>query len=293
MSHLGRLLFPSSKYNALLAGAYCSLTGIAGYYAYKGHNYLSAEKSPTQQNLLKVQKAFIYGEALESADNALNICGRIKCMKVDQLTHLSGTHKPFSWVIGNCGLYQLSKCKSDYDKLLLLGAEKDWIELQLWNGNHFNLYLFPEISDNYTAKWATWQGVFELLKENESEIYKKILPFKEDLINTPFDDIEAKSSFEYLDVEELGPKDPRYLTKDRFLNINDDELTLSDSRFLLYCYLGLSKYFDGNGYTKDEYGKKGCKEYLIKNMKLDDMENIKLIELDVKIPEISDTIRHK
>ena len=284
MSSVSHILFPSSKYNGILAGVYCSITGIAGYYTYKNLQSNAIEDSPINSNLFNVEQAFLDEEELKSADDAINICGRIKCMKPNETTNLSNKHEPFSFIIGSCGLYNLSKYKSDYDKLILLGFTKEWIELQLYNGNQFNLYLFPEKSNNYKATLAKWDGIFELIKINEPEIHKKIVPFIKELKDTPFEDIEAKSDFEFLDVDELGQNDKRYLTKQRFLEIKQDDLTLVDVRFFLYSFMGLTKYFDGDGYSVDQYGNKGCKQYLIKNIKLNEINNIKIIELNVQIP---------
>ena len=111
------------------------------------------------------------------------------------------------------------------------------------------------------------------------------MPFREELQTVPFDDIESKSDFQFLDVYERGPfEDDRYLTKDRFLNIKQDELTLVDVRFFLWCYMGLSSLFDGAGYTMDASGNRGCKEYLMKNMKVSDIDNLKVVKLNVNIP---------
>ena len=87
-----------------------------------------------------------------------------------------------------------------------------------------------------------------------------------------------------LDVDDAGPKHPRCFTKDRFLNICDDELTLSDCRFFLHCHVSLSDCFNGNGSTADQHGKRGCEEYLIKNMELNNVRDLRLIKLNVTTP---------
>eukprot|EP01083_Nonionella_stella_P028665 78945_1 len=283
MSRLSRFLFPNPRYNQLFAGAYCSITGLAGYYVWNQRNQ-NIRNQTERNNLHKIHNAFINAQPLDSPTSASGICGRVKCMKPDQLTHLSGAHKPYSWITGSEGLYNISQCATDFDKLMLLGFEKDWIHLQLLNGNNFNLYLFPAHSKHYTAKWATWDGVFELLTHHEPQIYAKVIRFKQELQSVAFDEIESKSDFEFLDVEDRGPIDPRYLSKERFLAIKDEDLSLVDVRFFLYCYMGLSRYFDGDGYTVDKHGEIGCKEWLIKNMKLDEMENLKVIPLNITIP---------
>ena len=83
-----------------------------------------------------------------------------------------------------------------------------------------------------------------------------------------------------MEVNELKLKDDRYMTTERFLEINPNDITLMDVRFLLYCW-GFKKYFDGKGYTMDKNGNIGCKEYLMNNLKLSDIDNLMVIRLNV------------
>ena len=205
-------------------------------------------------------------------------------MKPGQLSTLSHPINPFSWVFGSDGLYSLSQCTDHYQMCIRLGFDKDWIEMRLLNGSVFNLYLFPAFSEQYTAVCATWNGVFHLFETEEPEIYAKLESFRSELIHSSFEDIESKSDFEFLDVGRRGPSDNRYLTKERFLSIKDEDLTLVDCRFFLYCYMGLSRFFDGDGYTVDKDGERGCKEYLIKNVRLDEIAGLRTVPLNVKIP---------
>ena len=167
-----------------------------------------------------------------------------------------------------------------------LGFERNWIEIQLSKGYHFDLFLFPEQNEKHKAVQATWNGIFELLKTNDPEIYERVSRFGEELQTKSFDEIESKSDFCFLDVYEAGRKDPRNLTKERFLNIDPKEMTLCDVRFFLYCYMGLSKYYAGDGYTKTKNGERGSKEYLMKNTKIKDIEHLKAVHLNVQLPEI-------
>ena len=114
-------------------------------------------------------------------------------MKPGELSHLSNPMKPFSWVFASDGLFCLSQCTDHYQMCIRLGFERDWMEMQLLNGNVFSLYLFPESSKDYTAVCATWSGVFHLLESEEPEIYAKLEPFRSELIDCSFEDIESKS----------------------------------------------------------------------------------------------------
>lgn len=285
---MSRFSFLSQRYSSLLAGAYVAITGLTGFGAYSWKYPISASSDCAAESVQKIDKirdAFLQSKPLESEEMCKNICGRIKCMRpVDDLSStLSHPIKPFSWVFGSDGLYSLSQCIDHYQMCMRLGFEKDWIERQLLRGNTFNLYLFPEFSEHYTAVCATWSGIFQLLEAEEPEIYAKIKLFRSELIHTSFEDIESKSDFEFLDVAHRGPGDDRYLTKERFLNINDEDLTLVDCRLFLYCYMGLRRFYDGDGYTVDKEGKRGCKEYLIKNMRLNEIAGLRTVPLNVKI----------
>ena len=137
---------------------------------------------------------------------------------------------------------------------------------------------------------ADWNGIFQALKQNEPQIYSKILPFKYKLQTIAYDEIESKSDFEFLSVEQRGITDSRYLSKQRFLNIDHENLNLINVRFFLYCFIGLSQLFDGNGYTKNSNGTIGCKEYLIPNLKLNEIDKLKVIQMNVSLPQ---TISYK
>jgi len=284
---MSRFLFPSQSYHAVLA----AITGLAGYGAYSWNTAVagSASNDSVSLNIDKIRVAFESSTMLESEEMGQHICGRIKCMKPGESTTLSNPIKPFSWVFGSDGLFALSQCSSHYQMCMRLGFERDWIELQLLKGRHFNLFLFPESSEHYTAVCATWNGVFRLLEAEEPEVYSKLKAFKEDLMSTSFEDIESKSDFEFIDVEERGMSDDRYLSKERFLQIDDEALTLVDCRFFLYCFVGLSRYYNGDGYTMEPDGKRGVKEYLIRNMKLDEMDGMKVVPLNVDLEPTSDS----
>ena len=49
----------------------------------------------------------------------------------------------------------------------------------------------------------------------------------------------------------------------------------------------VSKLFSGDGYTVDKDGNIGCKEYLIKNMTLKEIDKLKIIKLNVSLPNHS------
>ena len=257
-----------------------------GYIVYNKYNPYQ-ENTLIHKRLLTAENAFRQKEAIQSADDIKEVYGRIKAMNPEDSNSfytLCGAHKPYAFVVGNCGLYNLTQCKTDYDKLIVLGLEKEWIQRKLKQNLTFNLYLFPGKSEEYSVVDASWDGVFQLLSQTQPEIYRKIKKYQDDFKSKSFEEIESECNFKFLDVSQNGRKDPRYMTKERFLEIPDENVSIVDARLLLYCFMNLAKCFSGTGYTVDENGNVGCKEYLITNMKLTDIDHLKCIELNVDIP---------
>ena len=269
--------------------SYKTMTVAFGLFACAGYNVLQyyQQNKLIANRLNIIQKLFENGEPLESPDIAQGIVGRLKIMRPSDSNSfytLSNKNKPFSFVVEGVGLYNLSQYKTDYDKVISLGHEKRYIANSLKKRYYFNLYLFPEKSNQYQCLVATWDNVFKLIFQTEPEIYKKIEKFKDDLENKTYDEIESESDFEFLRIYQLGIKDGRYMTKQRFLAKDEDEITISDVRFILYCWMGLNKLSSGDGYTTDKHGNKGCKEYLMNNMKLNDINQLKVVHLNVNCP---------
>eukprot|EP01084_Bolivina_argentea_P216107 367133_1 len=270
----------TKRYKIIIAATIGSC-GFAGYYSY---NF-----GPLAQNnkLIKLQKLFENGNKMNSPEMAKGICGRVKCL-MPNAPHwdndtMSAPHQPFSWIIGCDGLYELSQCENDYDKLILLGHSKDWIKrrsLNIDKDRYFNLYLFPQKSNKYNVIWANWDGIFQLLLTTSLPIYNRIKKFKEELKTLTFDEIEQKAGFIF---HEIGYRDSRFMTKEKFLSMNEEDITIVDVRFFFYCYMCVSKYFKGDGYTVTKDGKIGCKEYWMENIKLSDIDKIKTVKLNVDI----------
>lgn len=59
---------------------------------------------------------------------------------------------------------------------------------------------------------------------------------------------------------------------------------LTALRALLYHTLHLRELFAGDGFTYDENGKRGVKEYLMPNKTINDIAGHVLHDLDVKLP---------
>lgn len=265
------------------SAAICSGLGAYKYYQYK-------ENKSLELRLMKVQELFEQGKAMESAEIAKGICARVKPLYNSEMNMneiwLSHPSNPCSWVIGNCGLYELSKCKTDFDKLIKLGWTEEWLipHLESDTDTQYILFLFPEKSSNYQVIWATWDGLLQFLRDTDYSIFARVSKFKQELKMRSFQEIQSRSKFKFEEVDDKWTSDPRFLSKDKFLQIADEELSIVDVRLFLYCYMCVSVLFTGDGYTVDKDGNVGCKEYLIKNMPLKDIDNLKSVQLNVQPP---------
>eukprot|EP01084_Bolivina_argentea_P255518 429789_1 len=266
----------SSIYKKTALTAMIGLGGSSGVYIW----WWSNNQVSVEDRLIKIKNSFENYQPLESKAIGNGICARIKCMKPNKpnsFYHFTTKNKPYSWCFGDDGIYDLSQCENDHEKLIVLGLNEEAIKIRLKKNYYWNLYLFPQQGENYECFEGTWDGIFELLEQNEPEIFERIKSFQSDLKTKTFDEIESMSDLKFWQMKRASK-----MTKERFLEINKEDITLIDTRFLFYCYLDLNEYFAGNGYTVDCNGKIGCKEYIIKNMELTNVEKIKQIKLTVQ-----------
>ena len=86
-----------------------------------------------------------------------------------------------------------------------------YVQMQLDQNRKFNLYLFPEKTDSYECVLATWDGIFDTLSKNDPEIYERLKKFKNDFMTKSFDEIESKSDFDWMKVENVGISHEKYM----------------------------------------------------------------------------------
>ena len=120
--------------------------------------------------------------------------------------------------------------------------------------------------------------MFESVERHYPLIRPILDPFVQDLVKTPFEEIEEQCGYDMLQVNLAGLDDPRYMTPSRLRAIEDHQLY--QARAWLYDTVGCGRLFDGSGLTKDHLGGElmMC-EYFVPNMKLKDIPHV-LIPLD-------------
>jgi hypothetical protein len=167
--------------------------------------------------------------------------------------------------------------KKTLDALVLIGYTKDYIQHRVSEGYQFKLVIFKE-SNNILL--ATWDNVLEMV----GRVYGKDVAIKVgnrllDMKNLHFSAIQdMNKSFDLEEIYREGSSSPRYMTAETF---EKSQGTAFDVRAFLYHAVHLSKLFSGDGYTYDEQGKRGLKEYIVPNKKLEDLGTHVVIDLDI------------
>jgi hypothetical protein len=193
--------------------------------------------------------------------------------------------KKFAWVMGGDGLNLFLK-QSNIQALRSLGGEDRWIRKRLEIGRRFCLGVFYR-SDQCVP--ATWDGILSLIDNYyPNSISMKIRRHIDTLKRMSFDEIDARARLSYLhgasyfDINELAVNgysaDPRFMSEEKFLEC---EGTLEECHGFLYNRLGLTRLFDGSGFTKDLNGQLHVREYLHPNVPVRDLPGFRYLDLTI------------
>jgi hypothetical protein len=193
--------------------------------------------------------------------------------------------KKFAWVMGADGLIVFLK-QSNIQALRSIGCEDRWIRKKLEDGEHFRLGVFYRSNQCVPA---TWNGILSLIDNYyPKSISMKIWRHVDALKSMSFDEIETRARLSYLqgssyfDMDELAingySTDPRFMSEERFLEC---EGTLEECRGFLYNRLGLTRLFDGSGFTKDSSGQLYAREYLQPNVPVRDLPGFRYLDLAI------------
>ena len=193
--------------------------------------------------------------------------------------------KKFAWVMGDDGL-KLFLERSNLEALHSIGFEDRWIRKKLDDGEYFRLGVFYR---SEKCVLGTWNGVLSLIDSHYPKtISTKVCEHADALRTVTYDEIEARARVSYLgdasyfDIDEMGvdghSNDPRFMSEERFVQC---EGTLEESRGFLYNRLGLSRLFDGSGFTKDMAGRLFVREYLQPNVPVRDIAGFRYFDLAI------------
>lgn len=173
--------------------------------------------------------------------------------------------------------------KSGTEILLSIGYEKEYIQYKIKSGNSFKLIVFEKKED---VKLATWDSVAEIVSEIYPQFRERIYRNLIGLKTTPFSEFQdqfkkiANKEFRFVDRD--GPANPLFMTEERYQYSAGN---LLDTRRFLYNCIHLSDLFSGDGYTYNEQGNRGLKEFVTQNKPINELGNYVLIDLKVDYPE--------
>lgn len=195
----------------------------------------------------------------------------------DFLTLSDDPKREVVMVMGSDGLQTLLG-KSGYEMLVAIGYERAFIAAKIQQGQSFKLIVFEDRG----VLPATWDNVARVVMMLYPETRPAFFQYLDVLKTTPFAAWQNRAGFNFLEVHLRGPKDPRYMTHDRFWRSSQTAL---DLRRFLYHTVSLSDLFAGDGFTRTYTGEKGLREYLLVNQPLVRLGRYRLVDLDVRLPK--------
>jgi hypothetical protein len=182
-----------------------------------------------------------------------------------------GDHRVCHRIIGLTG-YQIVTS--------VLGWDSAYTRRKVEAGLKFDLVIFPESK----CQIGTWNNLLDLVQETYPEIRAKIARHRAALVAmTPVSlvEIEQRQGYRFLDVDELGPCDPRFMTLERYVSAPD---TADAARAFLYHAVYCKEYFSGHGHTLDGQGNIGVPEYIMPNRPLEELGAHVVIPVEVTLP---------
>lgn len=172
--------------------------------------------------------------------------------------------------------------KSDYQKCVTVGHAPHHIESKVKSGYKYKLVVFPETS----ALVGTWESVFNLTCQVYPDISTSVRKHCGEIVKmaasgavAPLAPFETMAGYAFKDVDD--PVNPKFMDIDRYRQSSQSMLEL---RALLYHTLHLRELFRGDGYTYDEAGRRGVKEYLMRNCPIATIPGHVLKDLNVVLP---------
>jgi hypothetical protein len=145
------------------------------------------------------------------------------------------------------------------------------------------MYRFKLVIFNESAfRPATWENVRDVVVEVYGDTIAPIIDAQLNALKTtPFDRIEKMGLDTMKNIDREGPDSELFMTVDRLLASNG---TLNDVRLFLYNTVHLRELFAGDGYTYDEQGNRGLREFITPNRAITAFGPHKLIDMTVDLP---------
>ena len=168
----------------------------------------------------------------------------------------------------------------------MLGFGEDWLNEKIPKGKLFKFAIFPSVAAD--SHLADWDGVESLVEKHFPEIWSKVLPHYPTIRSLSFAEIQAQADYNMFKTNLVGRSgrgfdtegesdSPNYISLQRLLK---REGTLIEVRQFLWDEIGLKDLYVGNGRTLNDAGEQGPYEYLAKNMRLEAIDGLAIIDID-------------
>jgi hypothetical protein len=236
-------------------------------------------KSDHQKLLADYAKAFVRGQ--QPAQPMAGIQARICRRKAGDPVRLSDNpgrrivflldHRACHNIIGLTG-YQIATT--------VLGWDPQYTRNKVEEGLKFDLVVFPENA----CKLGTWDNLLELAEATYPEIGAKLMRHRAALsAMTPKSlvEMERRQGYTFMEVDELGTNDPRFMTIARYVDATD---TADAARAFLYHVVQCKDLFTGYGCTLDHNGNAGVPEYIMPDRPLEGLGAHVIIPIEIEIP---------
>lgn len=181
------------------------------------------------------------------------------------------------FLVGEDGLAELQG-KTGYEMLLAIGYPIEYIEYLLNTGFRFKLVLF---TNEAPIALATWDNTLALAAEVYPEIADDLFRHKEALKNVEFEEYERVAGYRFRDIDKIGHGDERYMTYERY---HQSSRSLLETRSFLYFAVRLNELYGGDGYTYDDEGNRGLREYISIANVLKELKDFLLFDIEVELP---------
>lgn len=205
------------------------------------------------------------------------VCGRvIRVAERERPEYLSYPYtKRLAWVVGPDALAAMVG-RSGLQILLELGTRPDRIAGNLNAGMRWVLAIFPEVR----CARATWGGLFGIIETHfPSGMGGRLRRWADALAEGPtLLDAGQKARSGSPQVRE-DPAHPDHMTPERYLAAAD---TPANAWLFLWHSVGVNDLYTGTGFSRGADGGRGHTEYLAPNVRVAELGDLALIELDVR-----------
>lgn len=162
--------------------------------------------------------------------------------------------------------------------LIKIGWEPGYAIQKIQDGYEMKLVVFRE---GGPAQLATWDGMIEVTSRAYPDIADRLRRHADAFKNTPFDEFEKDYGCDMSVVDHEGKANPAFMTYERYQKAAD---TATNARAFLYFVVHLREQYRGDGYTCDDKGVRGMKEYIAPNCKLTELYDCEVINFQAELP---------